>query len=65
MRTSLEFNVDGSAHEEIKQKAEQQIRKYLSLDNEQDLEPYADVELKVFGELSDKQYTAKVTVRIK
>jgi predicted HicB family RNase H-like nuclease len=65
MRTSLEFSVDGSAHKEIKQKAEQQIRKYLSLDNEQDLEPYADVELKVFGEVPDKQYTAKVTVRIK
>jgi hypothetical protein len=65
MRTSLEFNVDGDNHEDIKQEAEQHIRKYLSLDKEADLTEYADVELKVFGELSEKPYTAKVAVRIK
>jgi hypothetical protein len=65
MRTSLEFNVDGVTHEDIKEKAEQQIRKYLDLDKEADLSEYADVELKVVGELSEKPYTAKVAVRIK
>jgi hypothetical protein len=65
MRTSLEFNVDGMNHEDIKEKAEQQIRKYLGLDKGADLTEHADVELKVAGELSEKTYTAKVAVRIK
>jgi hypothetical protein len=52
-------------HEDIKEKAEQQIRKYLGLDKGADLTEYADVELKVAGELSEKMYTAKVAVRIK
>jgi hypothetical protein len=49
---------------EIEEKVGQQIRKYLGLEDEQELGSYADVEIKVFSEAQEK-YLAKVTVRIK
>ena len=64
MRTSLEFNVEGSTQKEIEEKVGQQIRKYLGLGDEQELGSYADVEIKVSSEVQEK-YLAKVTVRIK
>jgi protein-disulfide isomerase len=64
VRTSLEFNVEGSTQKEIEEKVGQQIRKYLDLEDEQELGSYADVEIKVFSEVQEK-YLAKVTVRIK
>ncbi len=64
MRTSLEFNVEGFTQKEIEEKVGQQIRKYLGLEDEQELGSYADVEIKVFSEAQEK-YLAKVTVRIK
>lgn len=64
MRTSLEFNVEGSTQKDIEEKVGQQIRKYLSLEDEQELGSHADVEIKVFSDVQEK-YLAKVTVRIK
>lgn len=64
MRTSLEFNVEGSTQKEIEGSVEQQIRKYLDLQDGQDLTSHADVEIKVFGDIQEK-YLAKVTVRVK
>ena len=64
MRTSLEFNVEGSTQKEIEEKVGQQIRKYLGLEDEQELGSYADVGIKVSSEVQEK-YLAKVTVRIK
>lgn len=64
MRTSLEFNVEGSTQKDIEERVGQQIRKYLGLEDEQELGSYADVEIKVFGEIQEN-YLAKVTVRIK
>jgi hypothetical protein len=64
VRTSLEFNVEGFTQKEIEEKVGQQIRKYLGLEDEQELGSYADVEIKVFSEAQEK-YLAKVTVRIK
>jgi len=64
VRTSLEFNVEGSTQKEIEEKVGQQIRKYLGLEDEQELGSYADVGIKVSSEVQEK-YLAKVTVRIK
>ncbi len=63
MRTSLEFNVLGSTHKELKQEAEKQIRTYLELSREDDLSSYADTELKV--ETHEDKYIAHVHVRIR
>ncbi len=63
MRTSLEFDVLGSTHSEIKQEAEKQVRSYLELDGKEDLSPYADIELKV--ETQQDKYIAHAHVRIK
>ena len=64
MRTSLEFSVEGSTQKEIEEKVGQQKRKYLGLEDEQELGSYADVEIKVSSEVQEK-YLAKVIVRIK
>ena len=63
MRTSLEFDVRGLTHGELKKETEKEIRSYLELDDKEDLTSYVDIELKV--EPHQDKYIAHAHVRIR
>lgn len=62
MRTTFEFEASGVSHEELQEKAQELIAKFLSIEISE-VEAKTDVEMHVTA--NDKTFTAKVYVRVK
>jgi hypothetical protein len=62
MRTTFEFEATGTSHEDLQQKAEQLVARYLNI-NLDSVESKTDIEMNVKAE--NDVFTAKVHVRIK
>jgi hypothetical protein len=66
MRVTVEFQVAGTTHEMISQKANELLANYLGLDNVEDLAENVDYEIHaVQEELDAKVLHAKVTARVR
>jgi hypothetical protein len=63
MRSTFEFEVSGSSLDDIKNKAEMAIAKFLGLDAEAEIDNLVNAELHAVA--SDSKFTAKVYVRVK
>jgi hypothetical protein len=62
MRTTFEFEVTGTSHEDLQRKAEELVARYLNI-NLDSVESKTDIEMNVKAE--NDVFTAKVHVRIK
>jgi hypothetical protein len=62
MRTTFEFEATGTSHEDLQQKTEELVARYLNI-NLDSVESKTDIEMNVKAE--NDVFTAKVHVRIK